>query len=78
MVRCNAATDTQAEGTIRHHRRALKNDYRTDRVMPVINGLCQRGGFLVGQVMKITKGRANPELVNQIIEEQLKRLKAGS
>ncbi len=34
--------------------------------------------FLVGQVMKITRGRANPELVNQVVEKELKRLKAGS
>jgi aspartyl-tRNA(Asn)/glutamyl-tRNA(Gln) amidotransferase subunit B len=29
-------------------------------------------GFLVGQVMKATKGKANPQLVNQLIREQLK------
>lgn len=28
-------------------------------------------GFLVGQVMKQTKGRANPELVNQLLKERL-------
>ena len=28
-------------------------------------------GFLVGQVMKETKGKANPQLVNQILREQL-------
>ncbi len=31
-------------------------------------------GFLVGQVMKLTKGRANPGLVNQLLEEKLKKL----
>lgn len=30
-------------------------------------------GFLVGQVMKLTKGRANPQLVNQILNERLNR-----
>lgn len=29
-------------------------------------------GFLVGQVMKLTKGRANPALVNQILKDKLK------
>jgi len=28
--------------------------------------------FLVGQVMKATKGKANPELVNKVLEEKLK------
>jgi aspartyl-tRNA(Asn)/glutamyl-tRNA(Gln) amidotransferase subunit B len=28
-------------------------------------------GFLVGQVMKATKGKANPQLVNQLIREQV-------
>ena len=28
-------------------------------------------GFLVGQIMKQTKGRANPELVNRILKEKL-------
>jgi len=28
-------------------------------------------GFLVGQVMKETKGKANPEMVNQILQEKL-------
>ncbi len=29
-------------------------------------------GFLVGQVMKATKGRANPELVNKLFQEKLR------
>ena len=28
-------------------------------------------GFLVGQVMKETKGKANPQLVNKILREKL-------
>jgi aspartyl-tRNA(Asn)/glutamyl-tRNA(Gln) amidotransferase subunit B len=31
--------------------------------------------FLVGQVMKITRGQANPELVNQLVREGLEALK---
>ncbi|MGI6142906.1 MAG: Asp-tRNA(Asn)/Glu-tRNA(Gln) amidotransferase subunit GatB [bacterium] len=30
-------------------------------------------GFLVGQVMKETRGQANPQLVNKLLEEQLNR-----
>lgn len=35
------------------------------------NGKDRAIGFLVGQVMKETKGQANPQLVNKIIREQL-------
>ncbi|MPM67678.1 Aspartyl/glutamyl-tRNA(Asn/Gln) amidotransferase subunit B [bioreactor metagenome] len=28
-------------------------------------------GFLVGQIMKQTKGRANPEMVNKLLRERL-------
>lgn len=35
-------------------------------------GKKQALGFLVGQVMKETQGKANPQLVNQIIEKKLK------
>ena len=34
--------------------------------------------FLVGQVMKITRGQANPELVNQLVREGLEALKTDS
>ncbi len=29
-------------------------------------------GFLVGQIMKVTKGKANPKLVNEILMRKLK------
>jgi aspartyl-tRNA(Asn)/glutamyl-tRNA(Gln) amidotransferase subunit B len=35
------------------------------------NGRDKVIGFLVGQVMKATKGKANPQLVNQLIREQV-------
>jgi aspartyl-tRNA(Asn)/glutamyl-tRNA(Gln) amidotransferase subunit B len=35
------------------------------------NGRDKVIGFLVGQVMKVTKGKANPQLVNQLIREQV-------
>jgi aspartyl-tRNA(Asn)/glutamyl-tRNA(Gln) amidotransferase subunit B len=30
-------------------------------------------GFLVGQVMKVSKGKANPGVVNSMLVEKLKR-----
>ena len=36
-----------------------------------INGKKKALGFLVGQVMKATKGKANPKLVNQILAQKL-------
>jgi len=30
-------------------------------------------GFLVGQVMRATKGKANPKVVNELLLEKLKR-----
>ncbi len=35
------------------------------------NGEKKVMGFLVGQVMKATKGKANPQLVNKILSEKL-------
>ena len=34
--------------------------------------------FLIGEVMKITRGQANPELVNQLVREGLEECKNGS
>ncbi len=31
-------------------------------------------GFFVGQIMKASKGQANPQLLNQLLLEHLKRL----
>lgn len=35
-------------------------------------GKAQAFGFLVGQVMKISRGQANPQMVNQLLKEKLK------
>jgi aspartyl-tRNA(Asn)/glutamyl-tRNA(Gln) amidotransferase subunit B len=32
-------------------------------------------GFLVGQIMKETKGKANPQSVNQLLKEKLSKMK---
>jgi aspartyl-tRNA(Asn)/glutamyl-tRNA(Gln) amidotransferase subunit B len=41
-------------------------------VTDIKNGEQKAVGFLVGQVMKISKGQANPGMVNKIIHEKLK------
>ncbi len=33
-------------------------------------------GFLVGQIMKSTRGKANPKLVNEILRKELQKLKS--
>lgn len=38
------------------------------------NGKDKAFGFLVGQVMKITKGKANPQLVNEILKQELSKI----
>ncbi|MEZ0535653.1 Asp-tRNA(Asn)/Glu-tRNA(Gln) amidotransferase subunit GatB [Caldicellulosiruptoraceae bacterium PP1] len=38
------------------------------------NGKDKALGFLVGQVMKLTKGKANPQLVNEILKEELSKI----
>jgi aspartyl-tRNA(Asn)/glutamyl-tRNA(Gln) amidotransferase subunit B len=40
----------------------------------LLGGQKKLRGFFVGQVMKATKGKANPQLVNQIIDEEIKKL----
>jgi aspartyl-tRNA(Asn)/glutamyl-tRNA(Gln) amidotransferase subunit B len=34
-------------------------------------GKKQAAGFLVGQVMKATQGKANPQVVNRLLAERL-------
>lgn len=38
------------------------------------NGKDRALGFLVGQVMKATRGKANPQLVNQLLREEIQQL----
>jgi aspartyl-tRNA(Asn)/glutamyl-tRNA(Gln) amidotransferase subunit B len=37
------------------------------------NGKKKAAGFFVGQIMKATKGQANPQLVNKLIEEEIQK-----
>jgi aspartyl-tRNA(Asn)/glutamyl-tRNA(Gln) amidotransferase subunit B len=40
-------------------------------VADIQDGKMKAIGFLVGQVMKETRGKANPQLVNQILRQKL-------
>ncbi len=43
----------------------------TEQVESYKNGKVKLFGFFVGQVMRVTKGKANPEIVNRILKEKL-------
>ncbi|GAT78197.1 aspartyl/glutamyl-tRNA amidotransferase subunit B, partial [Ehrlichia ruminantium] len=44
-----------------------------DKVLQYKQGKEKLFGYFVGQVMKETQGKANPELVNSIIREKLQK-----
>jgi aspartyl-tRNA(Asn)/glutamyl-tRNA(Gln) amidotransferase subunit B len=46
-------------------------DANPDNVAAYKGGKNKLFGFFVGQVLKATKGKANPELVNQLLKEML-------
>ncbi|AFM25611.1 Asp-tRNA(Asn)/Glu-tRNA(Gln) amidotransferase subunit GatB [Desulfomonile tiedjei] len=48
-------------------------DANAGEVAKYLSGKTKIFGFFVGQVMKKTKGKANPGLVNSILEEELKK-----
>jgi aspartyl-tRNA(Asn)/glutamyl-tRNA(Gln) amidotransferase subunit B len=41
-------------------------------VQDFLKGKKQSLGFLVGQVMKATQGKANPQIVNELLVSRLK------
>ena len=43
-----------------------------DKVEEYLNGKDKLFGFFVGQVMKVSQGKANPNLVNQLLKSKLK------
>ena len=46
-----------------------------DPVNDYLSGKQQAMGFLVGQVMKATRGKANPRMASQMVREQLEALR---
>jgi len=47
-----------------------------DEAKKFLTGHEQVLGFLVGQIMKSTRGKANPKLVNEILRKELQKLKS--
>ena len=43
-----------------------------DKVTQYKSGKTKLFGFFVGEVMKVSKGKANPQLVNEILKTKLK------
>ena len=52
----------------------VMEEHKEGAVKDYLNGKTASLGFLVGQVMRATKGKANPQLVNQILREKLSRI----
>lgn len=46
-------------------------NHHTDQVTAYLNGKEQLWGWFVGQIMRATKGKANPALVNKLLTDQL-------
>ncbi|GIS66898.1 MAG: hypothetical protein CM1200mP5_6820 [Candidatus Pelagibacterales bacterium] len=49
-----------------------------DKVAQYKSGKEKLFGYFVGEVMKISKGKANPQLVNKILKKKLPLNKMGS
>jgi aspartyl-tRNA(Asn)/glutamyl-tRNA(Gln) amidotransferase subunit B len=64
QVADSSALSAAVEEVVAKHPQAVA-DFR--------EGKRQSLGFLVGQVMKVTQGKANPQLVNQLLLERLPR-----
>ena len=43
-----------------------------DKVIQYKSGKIKLFGYFVGEIMKISKGKANPQLVNEILKTELK------
>ena len=52
-------------------------DENAQIVQDVLDGKDKSFGFLVGQAMKLTRGRANPQLINRLLRERLEARKSG-
>jgi aspartyl-tRNA(Asn)/glutamyl-tRNA(Gln) amidotransferase subunit B len=50
--------------------------HNAEQVKELVSGKEKVRGFLVGQIMKLSKGKANPELANKVLREEIDRLKA--
>jgi len=53
-------------------------DSKPNEVQEYIEGKEKVFGFFVGQIMKATKGKANPKMVNELLRSKLDSLKPGN
>lgn len=49
-----------------------------EHVSAYLQGKDKLFGYLVGQIMKGTRGRANPELLNRLLREKLQKIREGN
>ena len=49
-------------------------DENPDEVQKFLSGHEQVLGFLIGQIMKVTHGKANPKVLNQVLRKELQKL----
>ncbi len=72
VVKEQGLAQVSDEGTIREEVQRVLDDHPDD-VARFRAGKQKVLGFLVGQVMKATKGKANPKLVNEILRDLLSK-----
>jgi len=69
IARDNLSQVTDSDAVIKIVNEVINNNL--DKVREYKNGKDRLFGFFVGQVLKLSNGQANPELVNQILKEKL-------
>lgn len=57
-------------------KKVIKNNH--SQVIEFIDGKEKVLGFFVGQIMKLTQGKANPQLVNKILLDELNKIRNNS
>jgi aspartyl-tRNA(Asn)/glutamyl-tRNA(Gln) amidotransferase subunit B len=72
IIKKKGLTQISDTGELTEAVRAVLDD-NPEEVKRYLGGKTALIGFFVGQVMKRTKGKANPNVVNEILTEELKR-----
>ncbi|MFD3158136.1 Asp-tRNA(Asn)/Glu-tRNA(Gln) amidotransferase subunit GatB [Haloimpatiens sp. FM7330] len=73
IVKDKGLVQNSDEGAILEVVKKVLQD-NTSSIEDYKNGKTKVIGFLVGQVMKATKGKANPQIVNKLLNEEIKKL----
>ena len=72
MIKQQGLEQITDEGSINEYVAEVLNEF-SDQKDQYLAGKEQVLGFLVGQVMKRTQGKANPKMVNELIINQIKK-----